>query len=58
MQCTMYSIPISAVQEGGAAPTPLKFTDYIDEHLSTVPVPQGLKPGIEFNTTSIDNPPE
>ncbi|KAK7280669.1 hypothetical protein RJT34_25736 [Clitoria ternatea] len=42
MRCTMHLIPMSAIQEGGTAPTPLKFTNYLNEHASsTSPISKG-----------------
>ncbi|PIM97447.1 hypothetical protein CDL12_30084 [Handroanthus impetiginosus] len=31
MHCVMHSIPVSAIQEGGTAPTPTSFPQFIDE---------------------------
>ncbi|KAI4336871.1 hypothetical protein L6164_015349 [Bauhinia variegata] len=56
MRCTINSIPISAVQEGGIAPTPLKFTNCLDENLHTLPISKGKKPGV--SSSSNDKPPE
>ncbi|CAK9178507.1 unnamed protein product [Ilex paraguariensis] len=33
MKCTMHLIPVSAIQEGGTAPTPATFGDCLDEKL-------------------------
>ncbi|XP_019436911.1 PREDICTED: tubby-like F-box protein 5 isoform X2 [Lupinus angustifolius] len=57
MCCTMHLIPISAIKEGGAAPTPLKFTKCYNEHATPLPISKGKKQGIEFasggtNTTT------
>lgn len=41
MQCTMNSIPISAIQEGGSAPTPTSFPQIIDKHFSPSPAAKG-----------------
>ncbi|RVW51816.1 Tubby-like F-box protein 5 [Vitis vinifera] len=37
MQCTMHSIPISSIQEGGTAPTPTSFPQPFDEQFSPSP---------------------
>ncbi|KAI4316826.1 hypothetical protein L6164_024766 [Bauhinia variegata] len=58
MRCTINSIPISAIQEGGTAPTPLNFTNCLDENLSTSPISKGKKPGVEFSSSSVEKPPE
>ncbi|KAI9077482.1 hypothetical protein K1719_040553 [Acacia pycnantha] len=58
MRCTLHSIPISAIQEGGTAPTPLKFTYGLDEHLSTSYSSKGEKPGVKYDSNSDDKPPE
>ncbi|KAJ4826046.1 Tubby-like F-box protein 5 [Turnera subulata] len=33
MRCTMHSIPFSAIEEGGTAPTPLEFNKYKQEEM-------------------------
>ncbi|XP_062019362.1 tubby-like F-box protein 5 [Rosa rugosa] len=43
MQCIMQSIPISAVQEGGVAPTPTDLKDCLNQQTSLSPVSQGKK---------------
>lgn len=35
MRCTMHSIPVAAVEEGGTAPTPTEFKDCINERHSS-----------------------
>lgn len=50
MQCTMHSIPISSIQEGGSAPTPTDFTNSLDEQCQTS---DGKKPLFEFSSTSL-----
>ncbi|XP_022982036.1 tubby-like F-box protein 5 [Cucurbita maxima] len=44
MRCTMHSIPVAAVEEGGTAPTPTEFKDCIDEHDSSTSSCKGKKP--------------
>lgn len=58
MQCTMHSIPISAIQEGGTAPTPIEFTNCCEEQIpsSPSPVSKGKKPLVEFSSTSLSGP--
>lgn len=63
MRCMMHLIPISAIQEGGSAPTPLKFTNYLNEHVSTTTTTtsdsKGRKPEIvEFDTNDTENTQE
>nr|KYP66777.1 Tubby-like F-box protein 2 [Cajanus cajan] len=41
MHCTMNSIPVSAIQEGGNAPTPTSFPQIIDEPFSPSPTLKG-----------------
>ncbi|XP_062157710.1 tubby-like F-box protein 5 [Alnus glutinosa] len=43
MQCTIHSIPISAIQEGGTAPTPMEFTNFHESTPSTSDHPLILK---------------
>ncbi|XWS25783.1 hypothetical protein CRYUN_Cryun27aG0097100 [Craigia yunnanensis] len=51
MQCTMHSIPISAIEEGGIAPTPLAFTNCLDEDSSPLLDSEGKRPRVGFNST-------
>ncbi|XP_059637621.1 tubby-like F-box protein 5 isoform X2 [Cornus florida] len=43
LQCAMHSIPISAIQEGGTAPTPLTFGNCLDKQFSSTPMLKGKK---------------
>ncbi|KAJ7966768.1 Tubby-like F-box protein [Quillaja saponaria] len=58
MRCTMHSIPISAIQEGGTAPTPMKFSDCLAEQLSTMSNSKGQKPLLPCSPTSTPKPLE
>lgn len=58
MRSTMHSIPISAIQEGGTAPTSLKFTNGHDENSSTMSISKEEKPGVEHDSNSNEKPPE
>lgn len=58
MQCTMQTIPFSAIQEGGTAPTPMEFATHLDEQFPPVSVSKGKKPLIEFSSTSLLEPLE
>lgn len=60
MRCAMHLIPMSAIQEGGTAPTPLKFTNFLNEHASTMQMPKGKKAEtvVEFGSTGTSNTPE
>jgi len=55
MRCTMHLIPISSIQEGGTAPTPLKFTNCVNDHASATPLSKGKKPEVDFDSTSTSN---
>ncbi|KAA8528656.1 hypothetical protein F0562_036011 [Nyssa sinensis] len=55
MQCTMHSIPISAVQEGGTAPTPAIFGSCLDQKFSSLSVLKG-KNELEFSSTAFTEP--
>ncbi|PSS31330.1 Tubby-like F-box protein [Actinidia chinensis var. chinensis] len=57
MLCTMHSIPISAIQEGGTAPTPSTFRNYLDEPCSPLSVSKG-KNLVKFGASSADEPVE
>ncbi|KAH7682756.1 Tub family proteins protein [Dioscorea alata] len=56
MQCTMHSIPVSSIQEGGTAPTPTAFINSLDEHFSSLAVSKGKDPIIEFSSTTLGEP--
>ena len=58
MQCTIPSIPISAIQEGGNAPTPMEFSSCRDEQVSPITISKGKKPLVEFSSTSLAEPLE
>ncbi|KAF8405242.1 hypothetical protein HHK36_010143 [Tetracentron sinense] len=57
MQCTMHSIPVSSIQEGGTAPTPISFPHSIDEQFSPLSVSKGKDPIMGFSSTSLSEPP-
>ncbi|XP_020097523.1 tubby-like F-box protein 5 [Ananas comosus] len=57
MQCTMHTIPISSIQEGGTAPTPANFIHSLDEQFSNLSMGKGKEPIIEFSSTSLANEP-
>ncbi|XP_052877510.1 tubby-like F-box protein 5 [Gossypium arboreum] len=44
MHCVLHSIPISSIQEGGTAPTPLAFRQSFDEQLSPLISSKGKEP--------------
>ncbi|KAA3475661.1 tubby-like F-box protein 5 [Gossypium australe] len=44
MHCVLHSIPMSSVQEGGTAPTPLAFRQSFDEQLSPLISSKGKEP--------------
>lgn len=56
MNCTMNSIPVSAIQEGGTAPTPTSFPQIIDEHFSPSPLLKGKAPMTDLSSTSLSDP--
>ncbi|KAL4199195.1 hypothetical protein AMTRI_Chr03g49970 [Amborella trichopoda] len=57
MQCTMNSIPFSAVQEGGTAPTPIEFPNALDEPFSLLSATKSKDPIIDFSSTSLSELP-
>ncbi|XP_022764484.1 tubby-like F-box protein 5 [Durio zibethinus] len=58
MQCIMHSIPISAIEEGGIAPTPMAFTNCLDEDSSPLIDSEGKKPQVGFNSTGYGRSPK
>lgn len=52
MQCTMQSIPITAVQEGGFAPTPTELLTCLNQKCSPLSISQGKKPLANLGSSS------
>ncbi|KAJ6736283.1 TUBBY-RELATED [Salix viminalis] len=52
MHCTIHSIPISAIQEGGIAFTPLEFNNPADEQSPSLYASKAKHPLIDFISTS------
>lgn len=57
MQCTMHSIPVSAIQEGGTAPTLTGFPNSLEEQLSTLSISKNKEPIVDFSSSSLSEPP-
>ncbi|KAK9136327.1 hypothetical protein Syun_015657 [Stephania yunnanensis] len=59
MQCTMYSIPTAAIQEGGIAPTPTAFPQSLEERHSLLssPSPKSKEPLMDAGTSSLSAAP-
>ncbi|KAG2376112.1 Tubby-like F-box protein [Vigna angularis] len=53
MHCTMNSIPVSAIQEGGTAPTPTSFPQIIDKPFSPSPALKGKGPSTDLNNVNL-----
>lgn len=58
MHCTMHWIPVSAVQEGGTAPTPTTFAKCQKDQFPQSVDPRGKNPVIEFSSNSLAEAPE
>ncbi|KAK6924380.1 F-box domain [Dillenia turbinata] len=58
MRCTMHSIPISSIEEGGNAPTPTSFSHPSDEQFSPLPLPslKGKEPIKDLISSSLLEP--
>lgn len=56
MHVTMHSIPASAIQEGGTAPTPTGFLHSPDEQFLALPLSKPKDPLVEFSSTSLAEP--
>ena len=59
MNCSMNSIPVSAVQEGGTAPTPTSFPQITDEHFcpASAPTPKGKGPIGDLSNSTLQDMP-
>jgi hypothetical protein len=53
MHCTIHSIPISAIQEGGIAPTPSEFNNPSNEQSSPLSASKLKQPPIDFSSNSL-----
>lgn len=53
MHCTIHSIPISAIQEGGIAPTPSEFNNPSNEQSSPLSASKPKQPPIDFSSNSL-----
>ncbi|XP_037497608.1 tubby-like F-box protein 5 isoform X1 [Jatropha curcas] len=58
MQCTMHSIPISAIQQGGTAPTPTEFTRCSDEKIPTSSISKTKEPLSAISSTNLSESTE
>uniref|UniRef100_A0A7N0TXN9 Tubby-like F-box protein n=1 Tax=Kalanchoe fedtschenkoi TaxID=63787 RepID=A0A7N0TXN9_KALFE len=58
MHCFMHSIPFSAIQEGGTAPTPTEPLQPHNETYSGAPDSKGKSTLIDFSSTSLIEPSE
>lgn len=54
MQCNMDSIPLSSIQEGGTAPTPVASSNSFDDHV----FPTNRKSVVVSNPNSLNDPIE
>ncbi|GAB4846831.1 Tubby-like F-box protein 5 [Ancistrocladus abbreviatus] len=57
LHCVMHSIPVSAIQDRGSAPTPKSFPQSFDENFSPSPDSKGKDPVTNFSSTSLSEPP-
>ncbi|KAE8699971.1 Tubby-like F-box protein 6 [Hibiscus syriacus] len=53
MYCVLHSVPVSAIQEGGTAPTPLAFSRSFDEQLSSLTNSKGKEPVANTSSRSL-----
>ncbi|OMO84447.1 hypothetical protein COLO4_22054 [Corchorus olitorius] len=57
MHCILHSIPVSAIQEGGTAPTPSAFPQSFDDQLSPLPSSKGKEPATGTSSPSLPATP-
>lgn len=57
MNCTMHSIPVSSIQEGGTAPTPTSFPQFVDEKSSSASISKGKEPVIHPSSPNCSSSP-
>ncbi|KAF5198394.1 Tubby-like f-box protein [Thalictrum thalictroides] len=54
MHCTMNSIPISSIQDGGTAPTPTTFPQSLEEQFAILSVPKSKEAQVDVSSTSLE----
>ncbi|XAR73856.1 hypothetical protein NMG60_11007964 [Bertholletia excelsa] len=54
MHCVMHSIPVSSIQEGGTAPTPMSFPQS-NEKIAFSPSLKGKEPIIDFSSPDLES---
>nr|DAD31231.1 TPA_asm: hypothetical protein HUJ06_010082 [Nelumbo nucifera] len=57
MNCTMNSIPVSAIQEGGTAPTPTELSHSLEEPLPCLSSSKSKDPVVDSGNTSLSERP-
>ncbi|KAE8697296.1 Tubby-like F-box protein 6 [Hibiscus syriacus] len=57
IHCILHSIPVSAIQEGGTAPTPLAFGKSSDEQLFSLTSSKGKEPVTDTSSPSLPATP-
>lgn len=55
MQCTLHSIPASAMEAGGTAPTPMELPSFLDESFSSISFSKQLGISTDFSNISFDS---
>ncbi|XP_068639108.1 tubby-like F-box protein 5 [Aristolochia californica] len=54
MQCTMHSIPITSIREGGTAPTPTEVARSLEQSFSLLPpVPKSKEPAVDCSSMNL-----
>lgn len=57
MNCVIHSVPVTAIQEGGMAPTPTSFSQCVDDKSPFTPISKGKEPVADFSSLNLSNLP-
>eukprot|EP01018_Ginkgo_biloba_P012909 Gb_21935 [translate_table: standard] len=57
MQCTVHSIPASAIEVGGSAPTPSEFPHSLEDSFSSLSFSKSMEQLVEFSSMSLSEVP-
>ncbi|KZV19027.1 tubby-like F-box protein 5 [Dorcoceras hygrometricum] len=57
MNCVVHSVPVTAIQEGGMAPTPTSFSQCVEDHSPFITNLKGKEPVADFSSHSLSNLP-
>ncbi|XP_075492726.1 tubby-like F-box protein 5 isoform X2 [Primulina tabacum] len=57
MNCVIHSVPVTAIQEGGIAPTPTSFSQCVDDKSPVISISKGKELAADFSSPDLSNIP-